>query len=177
MIKTPTRAYLTVCAALSTAPDGAASMRLAGKLGFCEVERFEAWGAEQWLGMRHPPTAMTLAGLLAGAVSGLATLALLGAAGALAYDIIRDDKGNYLVLEDNGTVYKGTLNGTTGNDVIVGTAGDRPDELIRALTRDAWAIGLDRVYVSELAAYRRGRQAGARSSASSRSRGRPRARW
>ncbi|HEX5788284.1 MAG TPA: Mur ligase family protein [Woeseiaceae bacterium] len=41
-----------------------------------------------------------------------------------------------------------------------GQAGDRPDELIRALTRDAWAIGLDRVYVSELAAYRRGRQAG-----------------
>jgi RimJ/RimL family protein N-acetyltransferase len=30
------------------------SMRLAAKLGFTEVERFEAWGAEQWLGMRSP---------------------------------------------------------------------------------------------------------------------------
>ena len=30
------------------------SMRLAPKLGFTEVERFEAWGAEQWLGMRSP---------------------------------------------------------------------------------------------------------------------------
>ena len=41
-----------------------------------------------------------------------------------------------------------------------GQAGDRPDELIRAMTRDAWAIGLDRVIVSELAAYHRGRQHG-----------------
>ncbi len=41
-----------------------------------------------------------------------------------------------------------------------GQAGDRPDELIRALTRDAWAIGLDRVYVSELAPYYRGRKPG-----------------
>ena len=32
------------------------SMRLAAKLGFTEVERFEAWGAEQWLGMRSPVT-------------------------------------------------------------------------------------------------------------------------
>src|SRR5690348_14089275 len=32
------------------------SMRLAAKLGFTEVERFQAWGAEQWFGMR-PPTA------------------------------------------------------------------------------------------------------------------------
>ncbi|HWD83433.1 MAG TPA: hypothetical protein VG497_31255 [Kribbella sp.] len=30
------------------------SMRLAAKLGFSEVERFEAWGAEQWLGERAP---------------------------------------------------------------------------------------------------------------------------
>jgi RimJ/RimL family protein N-acetyltransferase len=30
------------------------SMRLAAKLGFTEVERFEAWGAEQWLGIRSP---------------------------------------------------------------------------------------------------------------------------
>jgi RimJ/RimL family protein N-acetyltransferase len=28
------------------------SMRLAAKLGFTEVERFEAWDAEQWFGMR-----------------------------------------------------------------------------------------------------------------------------
>ncbi|MFJ3623845.1 GNAT family N-acetyltransferase [Streptomyces iakyrus] len=27
------------------------SMRLAGKLGFTEVERFEEWGAEQWFGV------------------------------------------------------------------------------------------------------------------------------
>jgi len=30
------------------------SMRLAAKLGFTEVERFEKWGAEQWCGMRSP---------------------------------------------------------------------------------------------------------------------------
>lgn len=28
------------------------SMRLAAKLGFTEVERFHAWDAEQWLGVR-----------------------------------------------------------------------------------------------------------------------------
>jgi RimJ/RimL family protein N-acetyltransferase len=28
------------------------SMRLAAKLGFTEVERFQAWDAEQWLGLR-----------------------------------------------------------------------------------------------------------------------------
>lgn len=33
-----------------------ASMRLAGKLGFAEVERFHAWDAEQWLGLRSPAT-------------------------------------------------------------------------------------------------------------------------
>lgn len=38
-----------------------------------------------------------------------------------------------------------------------GQAGDRPDDLIRELARDAWAIGLDRVFVSELADYHRGR--------------------
>lgn len=38
-----------------------------------------------------------------------------------------------------------------------GQAGDRPDRLIRDMTRDAWAIGLDRVIVSELADYHRGR--------------------
>ncbi|MEU2023657.1 GNAT family N-acetyltransferase [Streptomyces sp. NPDC016469] len=30
------------------------SMRLAEKLGFTEVHRFEAWGAEQWMGVRPP---------------------------------------------------------------------------------------------------------------------------
>jgi UDP-N-acetylmuramyl tripeptide synthase len=39
-----------------------------------------------------------------------------------------------------------------------GQAGDRTDELIRELARDAWAIGLDRVVVSELAPYHRGRE-------------------
>ncbi|MCG8370952.1 MAG: Mur ligase [Proteobacteria bacterium] len=38
-----------------------------------------------------------------------------------------------------------------------GQAGDRPDDLIRELARDAWAIGLDRVIVSELPKYHRGR--------------------
>lgn len=41
-----------------------------------------------------------------------------------------------------------------------GQAGDRTDELIRTLARDAWSIGLDRVIVSELAAYYRGRECG-----------------
>jgi hypothetical protein len=31
-------------------------MRLAAKLGFTEVERFEAYGAEQWFGMWSPVT-------------------------------------------------------------------------------------------------------------------------
>lgn len=41
-----------------------------------------------------------------------------------------------------------------------GQAGDRTDSLIQELARDAWAIGLDRVMVSELAAYHRGREHG-----------------
>jgi UDP-N-acetylmuramyl tripeptide synthase len=41
-----------------------------------------------------------------------------------------------------------------------GQAGDRPEHAIRELARDAWAIGLDRVIVSELANYRRGREPG-----------------
>lgn len=41
-----------------------------------------------------------------------------------------------------------------------GQAGDRPDGLIREMTRNAWAIGLDRVIVSELADYHRGREYG-----------------
>jgi UDP-N-acetylmuramyl tripeptide synthase len=41
-----------------------------------------------------------------------------------------------------------------------GQAGDRTDAQIRALARGAWAIGLDKVVVSELAAYHRGRAEG-----------------
>ncbi|NIK57464.1 GNAT family N-acetyltransferase [Kribbella shirazensis] len=37
---------------LATQTANRGSMRLAAKLGFVEVERFEAWDAEQWLGMR-----------------------------------------------------------------------------------------------------------------------------
>lgn len=33
------------------------SMRLAAKLGFTEVQRFEEWGAEQWFGVWSPATA------------------------------------------------------------------------------------------------------------------------
>ncbi|MGW8800981.1 GNAT family N-acetyltransferase [Streptomyces sp. NPDC055775] len=32
------------------------SMRLAAKLGFTEVQRYKAWGAEQWMGMWSPVT-------------------------------------------------------------------------------------------------------------------------
>jgi RimJ/RimL family protein N-acetyltransferase len=39
---------------LFTQTANAPSMRLAAKLGFTEVERFEAWGAEQWFGRRPP---------------------------------------------------------------------------------------------------------------------------
>jgi cyanophycin synthetase len=41
-----------------------------------------------------------------------------------------------------------------------GQAGDRTDELIRELARDAWAIGLDRIIISELPKYHRGREHG-----------------
>ncbi len=37
---------------LVTQSANAASMRLAAKLGFTEVERFEKWDAEQWFGVR-----------------------------------------------------------------------------------------------------------------------------
>ncbi|WP_427893117.1 GNAT family N-acetyltransferase [Kribbella sp. GL6] len=37
---------------LTTQSANAGSMRLAAKLGFAEVERFQAWDAEQWLGLR-----------------------------------------------------------------------------------------------------------------------------
>ncbi|MEV0738125.1 GNAT family protein [Streptomyces sp. NPDC050549] len=39
---------------LATRTANGGSMRLAAKLGFTEVERFEAWEAEQWLGLRSP---------------------------------------------------------------------------------------------------------------------------
>lgn len=39
---------------LTTQSANVASMRLAAKLGFTEVERFHAWDAEQWLGLRAP---------------------------------------------------------------------------------------------------------------------------
>ncbi|MFT4798345.1 MAG: cyanophycin synthetase [Sulfitobacter sp.] len=39
-------------------------------------------------------------------------------------------------------------------------AGDRPDPLIREMAAEAWSIGLDRVLVSELAHYHRGREHG-----------------
>ena len=41
-----------------------------------------------------------------------------------------------------------------------GQAGDRTDRLIQEMTRDAWQIGLDHVFVSELADYHRGREHG-----------------
>lgn len=39
---------------LCTQTANARSMRLAAKLGFTEVERFEEYDAEQWFGVRHP---------------------------------------------------------------------------------------------------------------------------
>ena len=39
---------------LATQSANVGSMRLAAKLGFTEVERFHAWDAEQWLGLRSP---------------------------------------------------------------------------------------------------------------------------
>ncbi|MER6167357.1 GNAT family N-acetyltransferase [Streptomyces violaceorubidus] len=39
---------------LTTQTANSGSMRLAAKLGFTEVERFRAWDAEQWLGVRLP---------------------------------------------------------------------------------------------------------------------------
>lgn len=39
---------------LTTQTANVRSMRLAAKLGFTEVERFRAWDAEQWLGLRPP---------------------------------------------------------------------------------------------------------------------------
>lgn len=41
---------------LTTQTANVGSMRLAAKLGFTEVERFQAWDAEQWLSLRSPVT-------------------------------------------------------------------------------------------------------------------------
>ncbi|MEV5961854.1 GNAT family N-acetyltransferase [Kribbella sp. NPDC051952] len=41
---------------LTTQSANTPSMRLATKLGFTELERFEAWNAKQWLGLRAPST-------------------------------------------------------------------------------------------------------------------------
>ena len=41
---------------LATQTANTGSMRLAAKLGFTEVERFHAWDADQWLGLRPPVT-------------------------------------------------------------------------------------------------------------------------
>ncbi|MEU7580088.1 GNAT family N-acetyltransferase [Streptomyces sp. NPDC041068] len=41
---------------LATQTANTRSMRLAAKLGFIEVERYEAYGAEQWFGMWSPVT-------------------------------------------------------------------------------------------------------------------------
>ncbi|MDX3638327.1 GNAT family N-acetyltransferase [Streptomyces sp. MB09-02B] len=41
---------------LTTQTANVASMRLAARLGFTEVERCDAWNAEQWLGLRPPVT-------------------------------------------------------------------------------------------------------------------------
>lgn len=41
---------------LTTQSANTSSMRLAAALGFTELERFEAWNAEQWLGLRPPVT-------------------------------------------------------------------------------------------------------------------------
>jgi UDP-N-acetylmuramyl tripeptide synthase len=44
--------------------------------------------------------------------------------------------------------------------VVVGQAGDRDDESIRALARAAWATGIDHVIVKEISKYLRGREPG-----------------
>ncbi|MET7638784.1 GNAT family N-acetyltransferase [Streptomyces sp. NPDC005438] len=41
---------------LATQTANVRSMRLAAKLGFAEAQRFRAWDADQWLGLRAPVT-------------------------------------------------------------------------------------------------------------------------
>ena len=43
--------------ALRTQTANARSMRVAAKLGFAEVKRYEEFGAEQWFGVWSPVTA------------------------------------------------------------------------------------------------------------------------
>ncbi|MCF2526952.1 GNAT family N-acetyltransferase [Yinghuangia soli] len=47
---------------LTTQTANERSMRLAAKLGFAEVRRYEEWGAEQWFGVWSAPAAKTGAG-------------------------------------------------------------------------------------------------------------------
>jgi hypothetical protein len=44
--------YSSTCSLPRTQTATARAMRLAAKPGFTEVERFHAWDAEQWFGMR-----------------------------------------------------------------------------------------------------------------------------
>lgn len=48
------RVHLGEPVSLTTRTANTASMRVAAKLGFVEVARFEAYGAEQWLGLWSP---------------------------------------------------------------------------------------------------------------------------
>ena len=45
---------------LCTQTANVSSMRLAERLGFAEVERFEEFGAEQWFGVRSPISSESL---------------------------------------------------------------------------------------------------------------------
>jgi RimJ/RimL family protein N-acetyltransferase len=65
---------------LFTQTANARSMRLAAKLGFTEVERYEAYGAEQWFGMWSPVALLgkTPNRPLAQALRAYARLAVLG---------------------------------------------------------------------------------------------------
>ena len=55
---------------LFTQTANARSMRLAAKLGFTEVERCEAYGAEQWFGMWSPVTPSRLSSCSPGPSAG-----------------------------------------------------------------------------------------------------------
>jgi len=45
--------------------------------------------------------------------------------------------------------------------LVIGQAGDRSDDAIRAFVREAWAIGPDRVFVKDMEIFLRGREPGA----------------
>lgn len=78
---------------LTTQTANVRSMRLAAKLGFTEVERFQAWDAEQWLGLRSPVTSNEALGRARSVTdalsSGIAERALRRRGG----DEERDEKG------------------------------------------------------------------------------------